>query len=146
MDDKTARQKVNRILNLLDLKDYAQAREYLLTWRDELAPQEEEEKNTRANQADVLGVVRTPKVTYQLEKIRCGKNCKKCPHGPYWYGYYSKNGRTVSKYIGKTLTAETNQKAGIPAQLEITNEEWFRQVEEYKQSMIEYNEKQKQNR
>lgn len=43
-------------------------------------------------------------ITYQLEKVRCGKpNCKSCPHGPYWYAYYRKgfNGRMVSKYIGK---------------------------------------------
>jgi len=39
-------------------------------------------------------------VTYRLEKVRCGKKgCKKCPHGPYW----KENGKTKSKYIGKTL-------------------------------------------
>lgn len=40
-------------------------------------------------------------VSYQLEKIKCGKGCKGCPHGPYWYGYYRKKGKTVSEYIGK---------------------------------------------
>lgn len=40
----------------------------------------------------------------QLERIRCGKaNCRSCPHGPYWYLYYKKAGKTHSKYIGKTL-------------------------------------------
>ncbi len=43
-------------------------------------------------------------VTYRLEKVRCGKKgCKKCPHGPYWYAYWKENGKTKSKYIGKTL-------------------------------------------
>lgn len=27
-------------------------------------------------------------ISYQLEKIFCGKNCKGCPHGPYWYAYF----------------------------------------------------------
>src|SRR5579864_2439420 len=45
------------------------------------------------------------KVTYRQQYTRCGKQrCRKCKegpgHGPYWYAYYSVNGRTVSKYIG----------------------------------------------
>src|SRR5262245_38482601 len=46
--------------------------------------------------------------TYRLEKVRCGKEtCKKCEqgpgHGPYWYAYWSVNGRTRKQYIGKEL-------------------------------------------
>lgn len=45
------------------------------------------------------------KVTYRQQYTRCGKQrCRKCKegpgHGPYWYAYWSSNGRTVSKYIG----------------------------------------------
>lgn len=40
-------------------------------------------------------------VVYQLELVKCGKKCKKCPHGPYWYAYYREGGRQISKYIGK---------------------------------------------
>src|SRR5437588_1994639 len=45
------------------------------------------------------------KVTYRQQFTRCGKQrCRKCRegagHGPYWYAYWSENGRTVSKYIG----------------------------------------------
>lgn len=43
------------------------------------------------------------RVTYQLERVHCGKKCNGCPHGPYWYGYYRSAGRVVSKYVGKTL-------------------------------------------
>ncbi len=48
------------------------------------------------------------KVTYRQQFTRCGKQrCRKCKegagHGPYWYAYWSVNGRTVSKYIGKHL-------------------------------------------
>ena len=45
-------------------------------------------------------------VVYQLEKISCGKErCRRCPHGhgPYWYSYQRRDGRVVSKYIGKEL-------------------------------------------
>jgi hypothetical protein len=41
-------------------------------------------------------------VSYQLEMVKCGKDCKGCPHGPYWYGYYrNQKGKVVSTYIGK---------------------------------------------
>jgi hypothetical protein len=42
-------------------------------------------------------------VTYQLERVKCGKpKCRKW-HGPYWYAYWSAGGRTRSLYIGKLL-------------------------------------------
>src|SRR5215469_12434370 len=46
------------------------------------------------------------KITYRQQFTRCGKErCHKCKegagHGPYWYAYWSVNGRTVSKYLGK---------------------------------------------
>ena len=41
-------------------------------------------------------------VSYQLERVKCGKGCKGCPHGPYWYAYFrGKKGKQVSQYIGK---------------------------------------------
>src|SRR6266496_4366752 len=48
--------------------------------------------------------------TYRLELVSCGKpNCTRCAegpaHGPYWYRYYRRGGKVVSKYIGKTLPA-----------------------------------------
>ncbi len=55
------------------------------------------------------------KVTYRQQYTRCGKErCRKCKesagHGPYWYAYWSENGRTISKYIGIRL----------PSHIEIT--------------------------
>ncbi|GHO89360.1 DUF6788 family protein [Dictyobacter formicarum] len=69
------------------------------------------------------------KVTYRQQFTRCGKErCRKCKegsgHGPYWYAYWSVNGRTVSKYIGtnlpeavkqEQLTATTTSTASSPA-------------------------------
>ena len=47
-------------------------------------------------------------VTYQLERIKCGKRkCSRCKggpaHGPYWYAYWKAKGRTRTKYVGKVL-------------------------------------------
>jgi len=43
--------------------------------------------------------------TYRLVSIRCGKENCKCikgsGHGPYWYAFWSEQGKTRSKYIGK---------------------------------------------
>jgi DNA-binding SARP family transcriptional activator len=52
------------------------------------------------------------KVTYRQQYTRCGKQrCRKCQegngHGPYWYAYWSENGRTLSKYIGIRLPGDT---------------------------------------
>src|SRR5579859_7899920 len=51
------------------------------------------------------------KITYRKQFTRCGKErCRKCKegtgHGPYWYAYWSENGRTISKYIGIHPPAE----------------------------------------
>ncbi len=48
--------------------------------------------------------------TYRLELVSCGKpNCTRCAegpaHGPYWYRYYRRGGKVVSKYVGKALPA-----------------------------------------
>jgi hypothetical protein len=49
----------------------------------------------------------TPKVTFRQETVKCGKQgCTRCPHGPYWYAYWREDGRTRSRYIGKTLPGE----------------------------------------
>jgi hypothetical protein len=54
---------------------------------------------------EVVERKRVGNITYQLERIRCGKpNCrcaKGALHGPYWYGYWSEGGKTKSMYIGK---------------------------------------------
>ena len=46
-------------------------------------------------------------VIYRRERRRCGKVNFKCNvgllNGPYWYGYYRRDYRLVSKYIGETF-------------------------------------------
>jgi hypothetical protein len=45
--------------------------------------------------------------SYRNEMVRCGKKSCKCAsghlHGPYWYAYWTENGKTRSQYIGKRL-------------------------------------------
>lgn len=54
---------------------------------------------------EVVERKRVGNITYQLERVRCGKpNCKCAKgslHGPYWYGYWSEGGKTKSMYVGK---------------------------------------------
>jgi len=89
---------------LYEIKDLA---ERLISERGK-PPLEEELPDDR----EVLDVQTTGSTTYRLEKVSCGKNCKGCPHGPYWYGYWREDGKTHSKYIGKNLLS-TETKKGV---------------------------------
>ncbi len=43
-------------------------------------------------------------VRLRQQWVRCGKdNCTRCPHGPYWYAYWTEGGRRRSRYVGKLL-------------------------------------------
>jgi hypothetical protein len=49
-------------------------------------------------------------ITFRYETVRCGKaNCTRCPHGPYWYAYWKENGRTRSRYVGRSLPDKARQ-------------------------------------
>lgn len=45
-----------------------------------------------------------PQVSMRQQMVRCGKQgCTKCPHGPYWYAYWTEEGRRRSRYVGRLL-------------------------------------------
>lgn len=45
-----------------------------------------------------------PEVRLRRQMVRCGKpTCGGCPHGPYWYAYWTEGGRRRQRYIGKLL-------------------------------------------
>ena len=45
-----------------------------------------------------------PNVSLREQMVRCGKTgCTKCPHGPYWYAYWTENGKRRTRYIGRML-------------------------------------------
>ena len=42
-----------------------------------------------------------PEVKLRKQLVRCGKDsCTRCPHGPYWYAYWTEDGRRRSRYLG----------------------------------------------
>ena len=46
-------------------------------------------------------------VILRQQAVRSGKaSCTRCPHGPYWYAYWTENGRRRSRYIGRLLEEE----------------------------------------
>ncbi|HLF60423.1 MAG TPA: hypothetical protein VI980_04520 [Acidimicrobiia bacterium] len=45
-----------------------------------------------------------PQVRLRKQAVRCGKaGCTRCPHGPYWYAYWTEEGRRRSRYVGRLL-------------------------------------------
>jgi len=60
-----------------------------------------------AEKVEVLEERQTPKGTFRLQRVRCGKKGCKCAvgqlHGPYWYRFWSEGSRTRSEYVGKIL-------------------------------------------
>lgn len=45
-----------------------------------------------------------PDVSLRKQMVRCGKSgCTRCPHGPYWYAYWTEAGRRRSRYVGRLL-------------------------------------------
>ena len=49
--------------------------------------------------------------SYVLQRVKCGKPSCRCAkpggelHGPYWYLFTKKDGKTRSKYVGKNRAA-----------------------------------------
>jgi len=45
-----------------------------------------------------------PTVRLRQQAVKCGKQaCTACPHGPYWYAYWTEDGRRRTKYVGRLL-------------------------------------------
>lgn len=96
---------ISHILERLDLQGLFEIRDLL----ERMISEKEAFSNNQVSSGkesacrEILEEKHTDAVTYRLEKVSCGKNCKGCPHGPYWYGYWREGGKTRSKYIGKNL-------------------------------------------
>ncbi|HUG32460.1 MAG TPA: hypothetical protein VMM14_06165 [Acidimicrobiia bacterium] len=51
-----------------------------------------------------IGPNEEPNVGLRKQMVRCGKaGCTKCPHGPYWYAYWTEGGKRKTRYIGRLL-------------------------------------------
>jgi hypothetical protein len=96
---------ISHILERLDLQGLFEIRDLL----ERTISEKEAFSNDKVSSGEesvcreILEEKHTDAMTYRLEKVSCGKNCKGCPHGPYWYGYWREGGKTRSKYIGKNL-------------------------------------------
>jgi hypothetical protein len=56
----------------------------------------------------VIGVDDHPDVNLRQKQVKCGKaGCTRCPHGPYWYAYWTENGTRRSRYVGRLLTDDS---------------------------------------
>lgn len=67
----------------------------------------EDERRKASRKREVVDEKTRDNKTYRLVLIRCGKDGCRCAkgagHGPYWYAFWSENGRTRCLYIGKKL-------------------------------------------
>ena len=56
---------------------------------------------------EVIEEMRSDYVTYRRERIRCDEQQFKCNmgllDGPFWYAYYRRDNRLISKYIGRNF-------------------------------------------
>jgi len=49
-----------------------------------------------------------PRVQLRQQAVRCGKQgCTRCPHGPYWYAYWTEDGKRRSRYVGRLLDEDS---------------------------------------
>jgi len=69
-----------------------------------------EEVKGKENVADIMPA-KNGGGSYVLQYTKCGKPTCRCAkggklHGPYWYFYTKKGGKTTCKYIGKNLPNE----------------------------------------
>jgi hypothetical protein len=57
---------------------------------------------------EVVELRQIEKVTYRLERVKCGKLTCRCAtgklHGPYWYAYQKQSGKLKSWYVGKNIS------------------------------------------
>jgi hypothetical protein len=81
----------------------------LVDWLHELIRSADEDEHCRKADAQhkVVEEREIDNKTYRLQGVRCGKERCKCAsgelHGPYWYAYWSVQGKTRSQYVGKKL-------------------------------------------
>ena len=76
---------------------------------DEAEPNQEEILGATKGQVEEIRPAAKGQGSYVLQRIQCGDPTCHCMkkagdyHGPYWYLFTKKDGKTRSKYIGKNL-------------------------------------------
>jgi len=55
--------------------------------------------------------IRDGRFEFVQDLVPCGRtNCRKCPHGPYWYARAWEGKRVREIYVGKSLAAWTEKR------------------------------------
>jgi hypothetical protein len=73
----------------------------------------------------IAATVHLAGITYRQVWRRCGKAaCRMCPHGPYWYAFEWRNGRTMSHYVGANLPYYVISESSVQAELELQGFRW----------------------
>jgi len=89
-------------LSLADIRD-------LQAYITDLMLERMEEEWTPPQDENTVEAVKVGKVSYLLQKVKCGNKTCKCAkgdlHGPYWYGYQRQEGKVTKKYFGKARPA-----------------------------------------
>src|SRR5687768_9130259 len=94
---------LDRVKEILSQLPEKELRDLAAHIDDLLVTDDEAEKVVTHGEA-LAATVRTrdgKAVTYRLEKVKCGKDCAGCPHGPYLYKYWREDGRLRKAYVGK---------------------------------------------
>jgi hypothetical protein len=86
-------------------KQSEEALQNLQTWTEELLeyrrrPIKKEEIEDDSGET-IENIQETTKGTVVIKKVPCGKSCSGCPHGPYKYRVFRKDGKTIWDYQGK---------------------------------------------
>ncbi len=48
----------------------------------------------------------------RVRRINCGHGCEGCPHGPYAYAEWWKDGKKRSKYLGRVANGDDADEIG----------------------------------
>jgi hypothetical protein len=91
---------VEEVLDTLDTLTVADLRRVVAAGRELL------ERIEEWQQPEPHETTSSEKLLYRQEWVRCGKaTCKRClqgqGHGPYYYCYWTENGKRRKRYIGK---------------------------------------------
>lgn len=101
----TPLEKVIKLLESWNSQELIKLQSWLSTRIEEVKSLEEKlELLPVKSGREVFDIRQSNSIVYRQETVRCGKkNCRTCPHGPYWYGYQRTKGKMVSFYVGKEL-------------------------------------------
>jgi len=77
---------------------------------EEIERRKQRLKELEEEERKILEELGFSKGTVVAKWVKCGKGCRKCPHGPYYYLVYKEGGKTRWKYLGKSEDSKLQTK------------------------------------